>query len=743
MRKLAKLLAILGFGFGVVVSWAKTPDQKASVRSRLTQSIGIKGKGVTSTNLKMSVTDTSNRIIRTPTSTKPKAEAAKEGEEKSDKPAAQTEITIPAGIDMFTTPAAIFGKNGHDDSAQGRSSLIGDPGALDQNGNPGGDRIVSDENAPAANPADFGGGDKDKNKNSGGNQAPQGVTPKMISGGDASVKGTAKKLDKWWPVCAFIDQGIDEKTANEAMKGMVQKAAECNVKIEVFPVQVSNWGTTDELDADTINKLSVEKCNVPGKVAASATALVPPAWKYTAAVMCGDFQAKKPGKHIKDGQEGEWNENVAGCAQLRTGTKLDQDYLDANAKPSAPGGHKHSSKAADGEVAPSIEVAKGQNANVVSHEALGHSQMGKPNGSRYGLGIGEEEDMRPDANGRIAGDAMTDSWTKPAGCNVMYEKAHGDAEWERAFGGSPPMYDSSRETYYKPGGYLYDMAGSPALFDERNPVPPPGPMLAKVPPTQTGGGVARQQPPTKTGDDAVAAMTVGEPGPYEAEPTKHKKGSSAAIPEIAGNTSLRKKPELKGDSKSIPETVPNAQVAAVIPENGGPALPNKRTVYVDDAPSVGTGGFGKQSKGTISDEPYDVNAISTSVANATGGGGRSGGRVELQDDAEGVAPGAGAMDSGPSTAPTSSGFGTDQLAMGDSGFPIGGSGSISAPTGKNSLSGQEEFFYSVDGKEDETANPQGARRRPASTGRRAPRAQRNGSAEVYRPPTSIYGDPVL
>ncbi len=285
----------------------------------------------------------------------------------------------------------------------------------------------------------------------------EGSTPGSAAqaGASSSGGGSLQIHERWWPICMFMDEGIDQAKANEIIKGVIEKANRCRVNVVVWPrtVKTSSWPPAEGRTAhEAVNTLSINKCNLPPELAAagSTTALVPPnsAYDNMAAKMCDD-EPKKGDE--KTPPEDRWNKSVAGCAQLRSGSEKPEMSVD---KMKGASGEAHSHTQAKGGVAPSIEVTGGHSADVVSHEAIGHSQMGKPNGSKYGLGIGEESDFtRPGGVGPV-----TSEWSGE-GCAVMYAKALPNT---RRFG-----FDPSRQTYYvkprDPSSY-YDIKNDPPIF---------------------------------------------------------------------------------------------------------------------------------------------------------------------------------------------------------------------------------------------------------------------------------------
>ncbi len=279
--------------------------------------------------------------------------------------------------------------------------------------------------------------------NGGASGAPQA---KGSGPGDGGASGSASRPggsitvhELWWPICAFVGAGVDEKTANDALKGVVEMANRCRVNVVIWPktVKESSWYN----DPDFINNQSRQKCNLPPELATagSATSLVSQ-WDDTAGHMCG-VKEDKDGDGIKE----SWDTNTAGCAEMASGAK---DLDPTKAQQMQASGHGGSK--AKGSVAASIEVPKGHTASVVAHEAQGHSQFGKPNGSKYGNGIGDDESKEQGTGG--------DDWNE-VGCAQMRATALPN---DRRF-----SFDPARVTYYvKPKNpeAFYDIANDPPIF---------------------------------------------------------------------------------------------------------------------------------------------------------------------------------------------------------------------------------------------------------------------------------------
>jgi hypothetical protein len=321
---------------------------------------------------------------------------------------------------------------------------------------------------------------------------------KRTSGGSAPPEKQLQKLSTIYPVCLFIDSspGVQAK-ANAAIKGMVDMAAACDVHILTFPV-VTTFPMGD--DHSAINAAQVKACNIPPELGTegkgSTSAFVP--WDLTAARMCDAKKGTDPKTN-----EPIWDEAVAGCAQVSAARGAD-GLAAAEAKAAADPEStfaknlseqkKNFNRRPGGNVVPSIEVPSGHTAVVLSHEALGHSQMGRPNGKTMGNGIGEWGE--PPETDKSGGDG---GWTRPAGCAALKANAFPNTKGY--------LYDPNRKTYFTPQTQrVYTLGSDPPIFTPRSPAPLPGP--ASGPPIagngMPNGGPSRGNP---LGGEAIVSRT--------------------------------------------------------------------------------------------------------------------------------------------------------------------------------------------------------------------------------------------
>jgi hypothetical protein len=712
MSKYINLLLIIQLSLGAPVSWGKSADQLGSAQSRLTQSLGNTQKTATKTPAKMPE------------------------KKKNEVPELPSISSLVPGF--FMPPASIHG----DGNGNGNSDASGSLGLGDTSGNSGNQnsnnsgsatsgRIVSDESAKAEDPN--AGGDGSGNKK----QLPP-IAPPTIpqTAGSGAVKGSGQQFQKWWPICAFVDKSMPDDEANKVLKGVVDRAAQdCQVKIELFAIK-TDWAPYGDNDV-AINKASVEKCNLPNGLPGSATALVPS--EIAAAKMCNSK------KDIPEPPYWEWNKSTAGCAELRSGTKVDEQAHQA----AMPSGEAHSDKVG-GNVAASIEVPLGWNTMVVSHEAIGHSQMGKPNGSRYGMGIGENEDFDSSIPGTRGG-KMDPTWStvgslgSPSGCQVMRDQALNMSEAVKLTGSSQPLlYDRNRQTYMSPTSKLYDMSADPPLFSPPNPVPPPGPISTPMI-AQTVPGVSRSQGQASNldsgffdkADGKIYGNSVPEAKVAAASPEKHKEGQTK-IP-TAAKAAPKSQPKLIGESQPVQEPRADVNIAITPPAGGELAKKGNKVVWAEGAKAVDPKDFaGKGNADVSSDNVYNSSSSSTSVA---GGSSTKGGSI-LYDEGASVNPYAGTQDSGPNARPAgaapNSYSDSNSLALGG----YSGSGGNSSSGGKvGAGSGFDSGVFNGLGEEETEEEAAYRRKKSGATTERNGRRPASGSeSRGVRVSKPTYGE---
>jgi hypothetical protein len=409
-------------------------------------------------------------------------------------------------------------------------------------------------------------------------------------------------------------------------------------------------------------------------------------------------------------------------------------------------GHGHNKAA--GSVAVSIEVVKGHTADIVAHEAIGHSQMGKPNGSRYGMGIGETVDTKPDGpNWKKRTGDPDNKWT-PGGCDVMRKNAHVNtaSEVQKYFGAAQPFqYDAGRQTYYTPSSKLYNMSSDPPLFSPPNPVPPPGPISTPMI-AQTVPGVSQSQGQASNldsgffngGDGKIYGNSVPEAKTAAVAPEKHKEGQTR-IPSAA-NAAPKSQPKLIGESQPVQEPRADVNVAITPPAGGELAKKGNKVVWAEGAKAVDPKDFaGKGNADVSSDNVYSGSSSSTSVA---GGSSTKGGSI-LYDEGATVNPYAGSEDSGPSARPAGSApnsySDSNSLALGGTYGGSGGNGSSGGKVGAGS--GFDSGVFSGLG-EDESEEEAAARRKKsgATTERNGRRPASDSESRGVRVSKPSYGE---
>jgi hypothetical protein len=475
------------------------------------------------------------------------------------------------------------------------------------------------------------------NSNENGNKNPHsGNGSPELMGSTATAGGQLRVHQLWWPVCMFLDQGIDQAKANAIVKGVIEKADRCQVNVVVWTrtVKTESWPPARGRTAhEPVNRLSVEKCNLPSELATagSATALVPPnsAYDNMAAKMCDD-EPKKGNLDVPE--EERWNMSVAGCAELRKGDAVTDEKKKEHMKSGGSGAHSHND--AKGGVAASIEVTGGHSAEVVSHEAIGHSQMGKPNGSRYGLGIGEDADFEPGGGGE---GPTTGDWS-PAGCIEMRRRALDNT---RGFG-----FDPSRQTYYVPprnSEDYYDLQnGEPIFGSGKTNQNNAQNLIAQIPRGQTiGFNDAAAKNPQKPTD-----LTTQKPGEEKeirdevGEGKRHRLLNAAK----AILTSAKNEEGLVDAKDETPETPRK-------PSPPPPGLPEKsgaRLGFDDNAPKRFSGGSsGGESVKSSEAPPSDLYSGAVAEDGAAGASLQSSAQGFSQNGASGSSQSIGFDDNAP------------------------------------------------------------------------------------------------
>lgn len=280
------------------------------------------------------------------------------------------------------------------------------------------------------------------NENSqGGYQKPESNAerklPSAQPGQGTTVGSEGKSFGLWWPVCVLVD-GPD---ANSQITEMVQMSAACGVNLQPYSRVVTN-GFGAENDSG-INNGQRSSCNLSeaGIASKGSTLFLTNKSSTVADKMCGQFK-----KDPKTGAE-EPTTEVAGCNELAngSGTKEQQEKWKTYAK--ADKGGDGFGGVAGGSVAVGIVDNQGYTqGNVYSHEAMGHGQMGWPNGKTAGNGIGDPADEKKDIpNTEGALGAYTGK-----GCARMRASAISDPEGKHKYYASKTKYYNHESMSKKP-----------------------------------------------------------------------------------------------------------------------------------------------------------------------------------------------------------------------------------------------------------------------------------------------------
>jgi hypothetical protein len=332
-------------------------------------------------------------------------------------------------------------------------------------------------------------------------------------------------------MCLFLDASISQEEGNRTVKQLVDDAAHCKVNLVVYPVTIqSNYPA----DPDVINEGSMSSCNlVSAKIGAKASTSVCTKYPETADKMCN------PAWTPKDGY------NTAGCAMVQGGAI---DKLKSMYPPDSPERalidkfeKEEGRSAALGKPAPSIEDIGACTGDIVGHEAIGHSEMGMPNGKSHGKGIGLP------SPGYTGDGAPPGAWTAQ-GCASFVESAlPNPGRWK---------YNAARTQYYtrvaEPANQ-WNLLGGGQLFHPLPPLPPPG--SGGIPPT------GARPPPAFSYDEAAPRAPPSDPP------------GSAGVP--SGNGGGGNPPSASADSGS-PSSDPGAGSASNPPPATSPDIAHKK-----------------------------------------------------------------------------------------------------------------------------------------------------------------------
>ncbi len=322
------------------------------------------------------------------------------------------------------------------------------------------------------------------------NENPQGGSQKAESDTDRklplaqpgqgpTVGSEGKSFGLWWPVCVLVD-GPD---ANSQITEMVQMSAACGVNLQPYSRVVTNsFGAEND---SGINNGQRSSCNLSeaGIASKGSTLFLTNKSSTVADKMCGQFEVVN-GKTVP-------TKTVHGCNELAngSGTKEQQEKWKtdgvADTKSDGFGG------VAGGSVAVGIVDKEGYTeGNVYSHEAMGHGQMGWPNGKTAGNGIGDPADEKKDIpNTEGALGAYTGK-----GCARMRASAIPDPEEKHKYYASKTKYYNHESMSKKP------LALGEPIWKK----PTGGPSLAAAQPKGT--------PADPRGDEETDSLASAESG---------------------------------------------------------------------------------------------------------------------------------------------------------------------------------------------------------------------------------------
>lgn len=245
-----------------------------------------------------------------------------------------------------------------------------------------------------------------------GTDAPERKLPPQNQGKKSGGGSEGVSYGLWWPVCVLIDSSVGN--SNKQVTDLVKMSAACQVNLVPFVRVVNGFNPNDP---ESINSAQSATCNLKeaGVADKGSTLVITNRSSTVADKMCG-----MDGKD-KDGKE---RTEVAGCNEMANGSgKAEEIARGKKGKGDGFGGMAKSS------VAVGIVDAQGfTNGAIWSHEAMGHGQMGWPNGRDAGNGIGDPNNKN-EASSEEGGDGpYTDT-----GCKQMRASAISDPKHYRKF----------------------------------------------------------------------------------------------------------------------------------------------------------------------------------------------------------------------------------------------------------------------------------------------------------------------
>ncbi len=295
---------------------------------------------------------------------------------------------------------------------------------------------------------------------------PERQLPPVQPGQGTNVGSEGKSFGLWWPVCVLVD-GPD---ANSQITEMVKMSAACGVNLQPYSRVVTNsFGAEND---SGINNGQRSSCNLSeaGIASKGSTLFLTNKSSTVADRMCGQFE-------VVNGQRVPTTA-VAGCNELAngSGSQAQQDRWRNQAI--ADTGGDGFGGVAGGSVAVGIVDNEGYSSgNVYSHEAMGHGQMGWPNGASAGNGIGDPADEKP---GDPIKEGPLGAYTGK-GCARMRASAIPDPEGKHKYYASKTKYYNHESMSKKPlalGEPIWKrFTGGPSLAAAQpngNPVDPRG-----------------------------------------------------------------------------------------------------------------------------------------------------------------------------------------------------------------------------------------------------------------------------
>lgn len=574
--------------------------------------------------------------------------------------------------------------------------------------------------------------DKDAKENPDSDGPPGRTGDPAVSppGAPSSSGGGAVPFEKWYPMCLFLDAYLSEADGNKAVKGVIDAAAKCRVNLVVFPVTVKSGSYA--MDPSAINSAQQKACNIVGRLpgADRASTSICVDHNQMADKMCEQYIPKDLNKNgVIDGVAEEkaiLKTETAGCAQMQNnGQENIEDLVkqqihgknqaDTEAKQQARLADikKHGATPFKGSgAAPSIEDREGCNFQTISHEAIGHSEFGHPNGKGDGFGIGIQEESG----------GMGDSWDEP-GCTAMRLNAfpNTDKRWK---------WEANRQKYYtkpKDPKFQYDLTGGKPLFGDRKSSPQSStPIADSSPPSAQGSPrVVTEDPPlsNKASSQTAPPATKGIQMDDAPDHERHKRKPDSDSPASSLVNSLR------GSSDGDPD--PHDPSPKPLPPPA--SLPVKgaaRVGFDDSAPKNNRGGGGSPASkprqsmqqdlsgesanpsGYSPDDDGDSDSGRTSSASAPPSAGSiatPGAAVGFDDNAPKNNGGGG------SSAGKASRAGTSETTPGKSGGEANGSGEWSSgfgdgPSSPSGLSGNFDSDFMSKDRENERLRKEKASR---------------------------------